>query len=103
MVIIVQLGLRMSWFFSLASCGLFAGPIYGFLVWKHFGSVNFISHSSSLILLTALLVGFVMIRTGNVGHPKQVKSSQDFDVEQEMSSRGKKGNDLKQGLLTDRL
>jgi len=99
------LGLRMSWFFSLASFGLLAGPIYGFLVWKHFGSVNFISHTSSLILLVALLVGFVMINTNRNGNGPRVKTSQDFEHEKYNGHKTKHHdeNELTQGLLTDRL
>merc|ERR1711994_364721 len=98
------LGLRMSWFFSLASFGLLAGPIYGFLVWKQFGSVNFISHTSSLILLVALLVGFVMINTSRRTGPT-VKTSQDFEHDKFNGHKKKHHdeNELTQGLLTDRL
>ena len=98
------LGLRMSWFFSLASFGLLAGPIYGFLVWKQFGSVNFISHTSSLILLVALLVGFIMINTSRKSGEPTVRTSQDFEHEQYNGlKKDDNENDLRQGLLTDRL
>ena len=99
------LGLRMSWFFSLASFGVLAGPVYGFLVWQEFGSVNFISHSSALVLLFALLIGFVMIKLSSSDTKVKVTSSQDF-TEIDVSSKGKNGknhNDLSQRLLTDRL
>jgi len=96
------LGLRMSWFFSLSSFGLMAGPIYGFLVWKQFGSVNFISHTSSLILLVALLVGFVMISTSQSSQDPTVRTSQEFQMEQYKGST-KNEDELKQGLLMDRL
>merc|ERR1712083_944750 len=71
---VAGLGLRMSWFFSLASFGILAGPVYGFIMWKQFGSVNFISHTSALILLVALMVGFVMIKVRNDRFPVNVRS-----------------------------
>eukprot|EP00484_Ammonia_sp_Unknown_P020486 CAMPEP_0197043822 /NCGR_PEP_ID=MMETSP1384-20130603/20008_1 /TAXON_ID=29189 /ORGANISM="Ammonia sp." /LENGTH=665 /DNA_ID=CAMNT_0042475187 /DNA_START=13 /DNA_END=2010 /DNA_ORIENTATION=+ len=101
---IAGLGVRMSWFFSLASFGVLAGPIYGYWVWRQFGSVNFISHTSALVLLVALLVGFVMIKQKDARVQKLVTSSQDFDIDtKEFKNDNKKSNNLNQGLLTDRL
>ena len=100
---VAGLGLRMSWFFSLASFGVLAGPVYGFIVFKEFDSINFISHTSALALCVALLIGFVMIKT-SPKEPKRVTSSQDFDdVDMKALSGKKNQNNLNQGLLSDRL
>ncbi|ETO32498.1 hypothetical protein RFI_04614 [Reticulomyxa filosa] len=40
-----DLGVRMSWFFAFASFGFLSGPVYGYLLIRHFGTVNFVSHT----------------------------------------------------------
>ena len=40
-----DLGIRMSWFFALASIGMLAGPVYGFIVIDTFGTINFVAHT----------------------------------------------------------
>eukprot|EP00485_Elphidium_margaritaceum_P006974 CAMPEP_0202705476 /NCGR_PEP_ID=MMETSP1385-20130828/18013_1 /ASSEMBLY_ACC=CAM_ASM_000861 /TAXON_ID=933848 /ORGANISM="Elphidium margaritaceum" /LENGTH=627 /DNA_ID=CAMNT_0049363707 /DNA_START=27 /DNA_END=1910 /DNA_ORIENTATION=- len=98
------LGIRMSWFFSLASFGVLAGPIYGYLMWKRLESINFICHANALLLLCAILIGFVFIKirpNGSMEPTPQARSSQEFNVEAIHAKDST--NNLRKSLLTERL
>ena len=59
-----DLGIRMSWFFALASIGMLAGPVYGFIVIDTIGTINFVAHtyvSNCLLLCFHVTIAFLLI------------------------------------------
>ncbi len=59
-----DLGLRMTWFFALAAFGRLFGPVYGYLMIRQFDTVNFLSHTSALLIIIAAFAAFLSVPNG---------------------------------------
>lgn len=96
-----ELGLRMSWFFALASFGLLSGPVVGFILIDTFGSVDIVAHVSALLLIFAIVLGVVSIKMHD--EQKHVHSSLDGMQSIDIVEKTKYQNSIRASLLNDRL
>ena len=61
-----QIGLRMSWFFTVSSIGRILGPIFGFYAMRfQDGSTDFMAHCSSLFLLVLSVIATMTMMEAN--------------------------------------